>query len=450
MKFFICFILCLLCLPSYAQPREKFLDIQELKTPSGISVWLAEDHTLPIINLQFTFLDSGTALDPADKQGLVRMLSNTMDEGAGELDSQTFQKTLSDQSITLRFSAARDGFGGTLETLTRDKDKAFDLLSMALNAPRFDDEPVGRMRDSNISRIKSSMTEPDWMAARLINDRAFGKHPYAMNSGGTLSSLPRITPDDLRAFRSNLTQDRLFIAVAGDIKPDALLSAIDHIFGKLPKENKSADITDTSIQNPGSLTILEHDIPQTLIEVMMPAFDRADPDYYALQVMNYIFGGSGFGSRLMTQAREKDGLTYGIYSSLANYRHADALSISTSTKNESASRMMDIIRAEMIRMKTDIVPDQELADAKSYLTGSMPLALTATGKISGMMLSMRTENLPADYLDQYATKINSVTAQDVKRVSQRVLKPDQMTTIMVGKPLNVAPTEKIESLPNVE
>jgi zinc protease len=151
----------------------KLLPIKDITTPGGISVWLVEDHSLLIISMQFLFLDSGTALDPQDKQGLARMLSNTMDEGAGELDSQAFQKMLSDHSITLAFSASRDGFGGELKSLTRNSAMAFGLLERAMNAPRFDGEAVARMKAGNLSRIKSSLSEPDWMAARLINDKAY-------------------------------------------------------------------------------------------------------------------------------------------------------------------------------------------------------------------------------------------------------------------------------------
>lgn len=435
--------------PGGAAARDTFLNIQNVTTPAGISVWVAEDHTLPIINLQFSFRDSGTALDPADKQGLVRMLSNTMDEGAGDMDAQAFQKALTDHAIDLHFSASRDGFGGEMETLSRHKDVAFDLLRAAVNTPRFDDEAIDRMRDANLARIKSSMTDPEWMAARLLNDRAFEGHPYARNSGGTLSSLPAITADDLRAFRRHLTSDRLLITVAGDITPDEVKTRIDAIFSTLPATTDIAAPEDMTVKNGGTLTLYEQDMPQTIVQIMMPAFGRDDPDYYALLVANYIFGGAGFGSRLMETAREDRGLTYGIYSGIDTYRHTHVLTISTSVKNASAGEMMEIIRTEMKKMAEQPVPDQELADAKSYLTGSLPLSLTSTGKISGMMMSLRTEDLPLTYLDQYAARIRAVTPADIQRVCARLLKPEAMTAVMVGKPENVTPTNTVDTLPNV-
>src|SRR5688500_684612 len=148
--------------PAYAEP-ERFLDIKTITTPGGIEVWLVEDHSVPVIAMQFAFAGAGSALDPEDKQGLAQLLSNTMDEGAGDLDSQTFQKKLADYSIDLHYSAGRDDFFGSLRTLTQYEDKAFDLLRLSLTAPRFDAEPVQRMKDANISRIRSSLSDPDWM-----------------------------------------------------------------------------------------------------------------------------------------------------------------------------------------------------------------------------------------------------------------------------------------------
>jgi zinc protease len=434
-----------------ARASGRFLPIKEITTASGLKVWLVEDHSLPVISLKFLFKDAGTILDPEDKQGLVRLLSNTMDEGAGELDSQAFQKALSDHSITLAFNASRDGFGGEIKTLSRHKDKAFELLGLAINKPRFDAEPVERMRDANLTRLRSSMTKPEWINARLLNDRAYEGHPYAKNSGGTLTSLRNITADDLRNFyKTNLTQDRLIIAVTGDINEGEVSKKIDAVFAQLPKSNKTDITPDTQIRNGGKIYLYERDIPQTIIEVALPSFGRDDPDYFSLLVLNHLYGGSGFGSRLMEEAREKRGLTYGIYSSFATYRHANSFSVSTSTKNESVSEMMDIIRGTMTKAQNELFTATELEDAKSYIIGSMPLALSSTNAISSMMLGLQENDLPVDYLDTYADKIRAVTAEDLQRVAKKVLTPDNMMVVMVGKPQNLDNVERIEKLPNVE
>lgn len=451
MRYFFVFVLMLVAACPPATAAEKFLDIQEVKSESGITAWLVEDHTLPIIALHFAFLDSGSALETPDKQGLVRLLSNTMDEGAGDLTSEAFQKALLDHSISLSFSASRDSFGGSLKTLSEHKDEAFRLMQLALNEPRFDAEPVARMKEANLSRIRSSMTDPEWMAARLINDKAFAGHPYALNSGGTLATLAALTREDLKKFhRTYLTRDRLIVAAAGDITAAQLAPLLESLFRSLPANAPENTIPQSKIQNAGTVTLYKTPIPQTILEIMLPAFGRSDPDYYALQVMNYIYGGAGFGSRLMEEVREKRGLTYGIYSSVRNYRHLDAFSITTSVHNDKAHETLMVIEEEMRRLVNEPVSGQEIEDAKSYLVGSMPLALNSTDSIAGILLSLQEDGLPIDYLDQYADSINAVRARDIQRVAARILSPDSMTTALVGEPLNIEPTATVEVLPNVQ
>ena len=351
MKIFIALaLLTFTSLPAFA--KEKVLDIQEITSENGITAWLVEDHSLPIIALQFSFKGAGAIQNSADKQGVAQLLSNTMDEGAGDLKSQEFQKALSDNSITLYFNSSRDNFGGQLKTLSRNKDTAFNLLKLALTSPRFDGEPIERMRQSNLSRLKNSMGQPDWINARVFNDVAFAGHPYAQNSGGTLTSLTNITAADLKAHKDNwLTLDRLVIGVTGDIKKDELQSLLDDVFGNLPKTGKENKIQPLKLQNTGQSFLYKKDIPQTIISAALPAIAPTDPDYDILRVMNYIYGGGGFGSKLMEEAREKRGLTYGIYSNVSTPDYINTLRISTSTKNESVKEMLDIIKAEMTALK---------------------------------------------------------------------------------------------------
>jgi zinc protease len=450
-RFLILAFICLLPATSADAAPKRFLDIQTITTPGGIQAWLVEDHSVPVISLKFAFAGVGTALDPDDRQGLVQLLSNTMDEGAGDLDSQTFQKTLADNSIGLGFSASRDDFSGGLQCLTRYSGKAFDLLRLSLTAPRFDAEPVQRMKDANISRIRTSMSDPDWMAARLMNDTAFAGHVYARNSGGTITGLQSVTPDDLRAFAATrLARDHLLVAVAGDIKKEDLIPALDRIFGKLPAASPASSVPDLTVQNAGSVTLMKKDLPQTIIQMAQTGISRTDPDWQTARVMNFILGSSGFGSRLMEEVREKRGLTYGIYTGLSTLDHVNTLTLQTSTRNDKAKDVIDLIRAEWTRMKTTDVTGQELAEAKAYLIGSMPLSLTSTDNISDMMLSLMLDGLPDTYLDTVGEKISAVTIADIRRVAEKLLTPDGIVTILVGNPANITPTRTVETLPNVE
>ncbi|QQG36167.1 MAG: insulinase family protein [Micavibrio aeruginosavorus] len=450
--------IALLLLPSAASagetltaPAKPFLAIEEVKSPGGLTAWLVEDHTLPIVSLTFLFNDAGSARDPRDRQGLARMVSNTLDEGAGDLDSQAFQKALSDHSISLSFSASRDDLAGSLKTLTRHQDKAFDLLRLALTQPRFDAEAIERMRAANISRIRSSMTEPEWIAARLLNDLSYGDHPYALNSGGTITSLNAITRDDLAGFvKNNLSRDRLLIGVTGDITPGKLAITLDQVFSTLPAASTAQTLTDAGIGHLGQTYLYKKDIPQSIIQMVQPGLDFKDPDYYAAYVMNHILGASGFGSRLTEEIREKRGLTYGIYSSIFDMDHAHGFTIGLSTENKNAAEALRLIRAEIRKMQDHPVSAQELADAQSYIVGALPLSFSSTAAISANVLGLRQDNWPMDYYDHFPSRIRAVTAADIQRVAKRILTPDNMLTVIVGQPEGVDAETLPPALPNVE
>lgn len=433
-----------------AKAKDPFLDVQIVTSPSGITAWLVEDHSLPIIAVEAAFLESGAAINPEDRQGITQLLSNTLDEGAGDLDSQQFQKKLTDHAISLYFHNSRDTFSLTLQTLSKHKDLAFDLLKKALHEPHFDGEAVERMRKSNISRIKSSLSDPDWIAARIRNDKFFSGHPYALNSGGTLSSLPAITPKDLKDFSKKiLRRDALQISVTGDITKNELAGILDEVFAPLPTAQDIPSVADVTYHKAQAIYVYEKDVPQTFFEITFPAIERTDPDYYPLKVMNHIFGESGFGSRLMDNARDKNGLTYGIYSRIRHYLHANTVNITTSTKNDSAQQMLDIIREEIKRIKEEPVSQDELQRAKQYITGSLPLSLTSTDRISSILQRLQRRELPPNYLDHYAQKINAVTAEDIQRVAQKIFKNDHMHIVLVGKPNITENITAITEIPNV-
>jgi zinc protease len=434
-----------------AHARDSFLDIKEVRTKSGISAWLIEDHSLPIISIKFAFKGAGSYLDPKEKQGRSLLLSNTLDEGAGKLDSQSFQKELKDHSIQLNYSNSRDSFYGNIKTLTRYKDKAFELARLSLTEPRFDDEPIERMKAANISRIRSSLSKPNWIAARLMNDIAFQDHPYALNSGGTISTLKNLKADDLKAFKeAYLTKDRLKIAVTGDINPEELEKVLDFIFGELPLSRKKEEVKTSELHNGGNIFLYEKDIPQTIIQIWQKGIDNKHPDYHTAQILDFILGGSGFGSRLTEEVREKRGLTYGIYSYMNQMEAVDIYGISTSTKNESVQEVLSIIKQQLQSLKDKPITDKELENAKSYLIGSVPLSLSSTDKISSIVLNLLLDGLPKNYLDNREKAIKAVTKEDIKRLANTLLTPDNLTIILVGKPENLEPTNIIKTIPNVE
>jgi zinc protease len=418
------------------------IEVQRVVSPGGIEAWLVEDHTNPIIALELG-IRGGAALDPAEKPGLANFVASTIDEGAGPLDSQAFQGELDNLSISLRFEAGLDGFNGSLETLTENRDRAFELLRLALTEPRFDDEPVERIRSQLIARLSRESEDPDYIAGRVLRRLMFGEHPYARPSRGTEASISRITVEDLRGFvQQRFGRDQLFVGVVGDITPEELGKALDETLLALPEKAAPFEVTQAVVGNGGETAVIAKPIPQSVVVLGQEGIDRNDPDYYAAYVVNYILGGGGFSSRLVEEVREKRGLAYSVYSYLAPFDHGSMIAGGTATQNARVGESLDLIRQEWRRMAEAGPTAEELEAAKRYLTGSFPLRFSSSDNIAGMLVGMQLEDLGIDYLEKRNGYVEAVTLEGAKRVAARLYKPDALTVVVVGTPEGVTPTRE--------
>ncbi len=420
------------------------IEIKRVVSPGGIEAWLVEDHKNPIIALEWAFEGVGAA-DPKGKDGLANLAARTLDEGAGPYDSQAFAAKLQDNAIGLGFDAGRDAFTGNLRTLSDRRDEAVELARLSLNEPRFDPEAVERMRAAVLSSLRRDQADPSYVARRLFYATAYPGHPYGDEIRGTLETLPTIGPDDLRTFvKTQFGRDRLLVTATGDITPDDLGRAVDRIFGALPAKATLPTVTDAEPKGLGETLVATRPTAQTVMLMGQPGIKRADPDWYAATVMNYVLGGAGFGSRLMEEVREKRGLSYGVYSYLISLDHTALVMAGGNTVNAKAGQALDIMRQEWKRMAEGGVTDQELADAKTYLTGSFPLQFSSTQAIARILLSVRRDRLGIDYLDKRDALINGVTRDDVQRVAKRLLDPARLLTVLVGRPEGVTATKTID------
>lgn len=439
---------CLLLTVS-ARANDRILDIQSFKTDKGINVWLVEDHSLPVIAMAFAF---GAGAEQADSQtqGLAQLLSNTLDEGAGDITAKDFQASLRDHAIDLSFRSGRDEFSGTVRTLVRHKDKAFSLLKLALEKPRFDPEAVERMRKANLSRIRSSMGDADWIASRLMYDAIYKGHPYGLNSGGTMATMQAFKPSDLRAeWKRIAARERLFVGLAGDITVEEAKSRIDEIFGFLPASAPLKPVAEAVMPKAGKPVYFSKEMPQTIISLAWNGIGVNDPDYYAATVMDYIFGGGGFTSRLMTEIREKRGLTYGISSDLMNNDHGNRYVVSASMQPQNVATAIGLVKTIADNLKTIDVTADELSAAKHYLVGSLPLSLSSSARIAGTLAGLQLDNRPVTALDDYRAKIEAVTPADIKRVASRIFAQDPVI-VMVGGAPDGMDFETVTRIPNTE
>ncbi len=407
--------------------------VQQVVSPGGIKAYLISEPAIPFMSLGMRFR-GGAIGDPEGKEGLAYLLSSVLDEGAGDMDSQAFRTELEDLAIKLSFDAGRDSFTGELKTLTVNRDRAFELLRLALNEPRFDDEPVDRIRGQIQASLRRRSQDPDYLASRNWFQSAFENHVYARPVQGTIESIEAITTDDFRNFVSQrLAQDNLLIGVAGDITAEELGPLLDHAFGGLPKESVKLSPAMTEPSETGT-TVVRQDVPQSKVLFGQKGMERKDPDFYAAYVTNYILGGGGFTSRLTSEIREARGLAYSVYSYLYPTEFAPIWLGGLGTNNASVSEALDVVRQELHRMVEGEIEQKELDDAKTYLTGSFPLRLTSNDRIASLLVSMQADDLGPNYLEERNSFIEAVTLKDVKRAAARLYDPESLLTVVVGNP----------------
>ena len=408
--------------------------VEKVVSPKGVEAWLVQDHSNPIIALDVAFR-GGAALDPQAKPGLAEMVAGLLDEGAGPYDSQTFQGKLEDLVISLGFNAGRDHFRGQLKTLSANRDTAFDLFRLSLTQPRFDKEAVERIRSQIITGLMREAEEPNAIAGRAWFKAMFPGHAYAVSPHGGIDSIKTIQPGDLRAFtKGQLARDRMAIGVVGDVTPEELGRLLDLTFASLPATGAPLTVPEAQASAAGGLTVIDKDNPQTVAIFGLPGIKRRDPDWYAAYVMNYILGGGGFSSRLTEQVREKRGLAYSVYSYLMPMDHAGVVLGGVATQNGRFAESIQLIKDEFRRMRDEGPTETELADAKTYLNGSFPLQLDSTAGIAQLLVQLQLDGLGADFLDRRAALIDAVTLDDAKRAAARLLDPDHLTIVAVGRP----------------
>lgn len=423
-------------------PARAEIAIERVVSPGGIEAWLVEEHALPMVAVEFAFR-GGAKLDPDGKAGLATMLSGLLDEGAGDLDSQAFQQRLDDLAVRLSFSADRDAFYGSLQSLSENTEDAFDLLRLALTAPRFDPEPVQRIRAQLLAMLAAAEEDPQAVASKAWFKAAFPDHVYGRPPDGTQETLTAVAREDLVAWmRRHLARDRLEIAVVGDITPEALGRLLDTTFGALPTEAEEVLVPPPAPERPAGRIVIPRDIPQTVIQFGGEGLLREDPDFIPAYVLNYVLGGGGFSSRLMLEVREKRGLAYGIYTYLLPLDLTGLLVGGVATENVNAGETMALVRSVLADVRANGISEAELADAKTYLTGAFPLRFDSNANIAEQLLSFQLDDLGIDYVNERNALIESVSQHDIRRVAKRLLDPSDLLVVMVGEPENLTAADE--------
>ena len=409
------------------------IDIQDTTSPGGIPVWLVEDHSIPFVAVNIAFR-GGASVDAEGKRGAINLMTALLEEGSADRNATEYAQALETLGAQTSFNASDDAVSVTFRALTENRDQAADLLADALARPRFDADAVDRVRAQVQSVIRSEDTDPQSIAATEMARRLWGDHPYGTSLNGTADSVAALTRDDLIAAKDRvLARDRVIVSAAGDIDAASLGALVDRILGDLPATATAPLPTRVEPRLDGETTVIDWDSPQTVVSFAGQGLPMSDPDYFAAFVLNHILGGGGFSSRLMNEIREKRGLTYGVGTGLANQLWGESWVGGMATANDRTAEAVGLLREVWDGIKTGVT-EQELTDAKTYLTGEYPLRFDGNGKIASILTGMQLMGMPRDYVNTRNGRIEAVTLADVQRVAERLLDSGKLDIVLVGRP----------------
>lgn len=410
--------------------------IQEIQTPKGLTVWLVESPSIPMVSMEVSFR-AGSAFD-GDNWGLAHLTSSLLDEGSttagGAVNSdRDFKAAL--ERIGARFNAGADklDLSANLDTLTEHTDAAMGLMADAILRPTFDKAAAERIKASTQASIKRQEEDSGSTARKTYNEALFAGHPYGTPTIGSAETVTDLTVADVAAYHAaHMTKANMVMAVVGDIKPEALATLVDKHFSDMAEGTKRNAVEKAPSVPTPQINKIERPVPQATILLGHLGISRDHPDYFPVFVMNHILGGGGFSARLMEEIREKRGLTYGVYSSFSPLPFAGSFTAQLATNNDDALMARDLVIEEIKKLQDGGITQDEHADALNYLTGSFPMRLDSNDKILGYLTTMQMEELGSDYLETWQEHVKNVTMEDIQAAAQKYLMPDSLVQVIVG------------------
>ena len=415
------------CAPLWA------IDATRKVLPKGICFLHSEQRNLPVVKV--TLLIKASPLnEPPEKAGLANLVSELLMEGTKTRSSDQISDEWEFIGAEVYISTNNDYTAMNLSVLKKDIAKGFELFSDILLNPTFPEAEIERRKDLIKGSLKQMEESPDYVAMRKFRETIYAQHPYGRSVEGTPETLDSIKREDIVAFyKTYYRPNNSILSIVGDITLEESIAFLNRSLskweeGKIPEERafKISELPKTRI-----ITI-DRDLTQANIILGHLGIKRSNHDYYAVSVMNYILGGGGFASRLMERIRDDMGLAYDVHSFFTSDKDRGVFQVGVQTKNESAKRVIDVIVEELKKIQKEPVSDDELKDAKAYLTGSFPRRLDTMSKIARFLTMTEFYNLGIDYDRRYAEYIHSVTKDDVLMVSRKYLNPENYVLVIVA------------------
>ena len=406
----------------------------ERSLKNQMKILILEDHRLPLVHYRF-MVRAGSADEAPEKAGVANLTMQTLRQGAGALDAKAIAERIDGLGAEFGAVATRDYSAITAQFLAKDWMTGLELLAGIVRQPTFPQDEVERQRSQVLAQIQQSRDQNAAIASEHIAALVYGEHPYGRPVLGDAGSLQALTRDDLVRFHQTFFRSNLcLLVVAGDVVPDQVVAAVEARFADMSPGDAPA-------RKPGVLPTFattrvrvldKPGVSQAELRLGLPGTSRRSPDFYALQVMNYVLGGGGFSSRLLENARSKGGLTYSASTNFDFGQDTGAFYASTFTKNVSVGAMIDLMLSTIGDYRTSGPSEKEVADAKRFLIGALPLGVQTAEGLAAQWAAIDLYDLGADYFERYAERLGAVTPAIARAAAEKYLRNDKLALVAVG------------------
>lgn len=413
-------------------PSRRPLEIQQWQTAEGAKVLFVEARQLPMFDLRLTFA-AGSSRD-GDAPGLATLTNAMLNEGVPGKDATAIAEGFESLGAEFGNGAYRDMAIASLRSLSaaQQREAALSLFEQVIGQPSFPEEALARIKNQLLAGFQYQKQNPGKLAGIALFERLYGDHPYAHSSEGDEQSVPGIDSAQLRAFHQKAyAAGNVVIALVGDLSRAEAEAMAARVSAALPAGPALPRIAEPAAPEAG-LSHIEYPSNQTHLMLAQLGIDRRDPDLAALTLGNQILGGGGFGTRLMTEVREKRGLTYGVYSGFSAMQARGPFMINLQTRAELSGGTLELVQGILRDYLAEGPSQEELDQAKREMLGSFPLSTASNADIVGQLGAMGFYDLPLSYLDDFMAEVQGLTVEQVKTAMARHLDTDKLVIVTAG------------------
>jgi zinc protease len=419
--------------PPPLQPRPIIIPTpRETVLSNGLTLVVVEDKRLPLVSYRLAFR-AGGAFDPPGLPGLIDLLAGLLPEGTTSRTSKEIAEEIARMGASLSAGANSDYTIVAASALSQFNEPVMDLLAEVALEPSFPENEVALAKQNTKESLRQQRAQPSFLASEMVARVMFGRHPYSVVAP-TPESIDRVSRDEfVRFHRSKIVPNNAVFIVVGDIRYEDILKRVESLFSTWEKgEDVVADFPAPPVRSKRTAYLVDRPgSAQSNIVIANSGITRTSPDYFPLMLMHTVLGGTA-SSRLFMNLREDKGYTYGAYSNLDARRSAGTFRATAEVRTQVTGDSLKEFFYELDRIRNTPVSEKEIADAKSYLTGVFPIRLETQEGLTDQLVQIKMMNLPNDYLERYRDRVQAVTIDEIRRVAERYVRPDEAALIVVG------------------